>query len=207
MLFFVKNPWKKISHVIRLSHLQTHTSGPTKKDVDHFSERVAICPWILPALKRWNLWKRWIPQMLKKTKNLMSRTWWWEKLKQANHHKLTTSAQHPDSFPFFYCVQYLVELKLWVVGRGISLTESESEESERVHFLPKRLMIPSLNIIAKKDGRVESRSTRTNQSQRSRGPTFCDWLCGTDSSASTYDSVSLVSLEGLNGVVAFTVIG
>jgi len=99
----VKNPWKMISHVILLSHLQTHISGTMKKYVDNFSERVAIGPWILSALKRWNLWKRWIPQMLKKTKNIMSRTWWWDKLKQANHHKLTTSVQHPDSFAFLLC--------------------------------------------------------------------------------------------------------
>ena len=42
--------------------------------------------------------------------------------------------------------EYLRKSKIGVVSRVISATESESEESERFHFLPPPLMTLSLTI-------------------------------------------------------------
>ena len=44
--------------------------------------------------------------------------------------------------------------KLGVVSRVLSATESESEESERFHFLPTPLMTPSITINWKPDCRI-----------------------------------------------------
>ena len=52
-----------------------------------------------------------------------------------------------------------------VVSGVVSSTESESEESERFHFLPTPLMIPSLTICENQIVGVGSRSGRINQSR------------------------------------------
>ena len=52
--------------------------------------------------------------------------------------------------------EYLRKSKIGVVSRVISATESDSEESERLHFLPPPLMTLSLTIEWKPDCQSQS---------------------------------------------------
>jgi len=67
-------------------------------------------------------------------------------------------------------------------------TESESEESERFHFLLTPLTIPLLTIYQKPDCGIRKQKPK-DRPITVLFPTLCDWL---SSSASAYDSDNLV---------------
>ena len=65
--------------------------------------------------------------------------------------------------------------KIGVISGVINSTESESEESERFHFLPTPLMTPSLMIQWKLDCRSR-KEKRKNQPITMLGIHVCDWF-------------------------------
>ena len=63
-----------------------------------------------------------------------------------------------------------------VISRVISSTESESEESERFHFLPIPLMTPSLKISWKLDCRSRKQKWKTQPITRPKSNTVIGWF-------------------------------